>query len=264
MNGSDRSEIEAGDVVVIPAAVKISLRASQLGDMRLCHFGVRAEQLVGFFTAEERELLGTVPTHAAQLPRIFKRDDTVARQHAELCNLQQCEPGVLVRSAMLSVAVRALRDILTPAAGHLPQSTGPEQKFSKLMARIPESELLSNSTKELARQCGCTERHFRRLFVRRFGVSLKQRQVEWRIERAKKLLLETEAKIIDIASQCGFRSLGQFNLTFKRLTRMPPSVWRRTYAATQAKHQRRHPLICPRRKAAGSRRPRERVAIAIR
>lgn len=254
MNGSEHSEIEAGDVVVVPAAAKISLRASQLGDMRLCHFGVRAEQLVGFFTAEEREHLGTVSASAPHPPRVIKREDVVARQHADLCHLQQCEPGVLVRSAMLSVAVRALRDILAQTSNHLPRPGGPEQIFAELMARIPESELLSSTIKELACRCGCTERHFRRLFVGRLGVSLKQRQIEWRIEQAKKLLLESGAKIIEIAGQCGFRSLGQFNLTFKNLTRMTPGDWRRSFATTKAKHRRQHPPLCPRHQVANSRR----------
>ena len=115
-----------------------------------------------------------------------------------------------------------------------------------MLARLPESELLSNSTRELARQCGCTERHFRRLFIDRFGVSLKHRQIEWRIEQAKKLLVETNAKVIDIAGQCGFQSLTQFNLTFKRLTRMTPSRWRESFETTIAKYRRRHPPVCPR------------------
>ena len=246
LNEKGHAEIETGDVVIIPAASKVSLRASQLGDMRLCHFGVRAEQLVGFFTAKERQLLDKGPLKITHLARVIKRDDPVAQQHAELCNLRQLEPGVLVRSAMLSVAVRALRDILSQATNHQPRPSGPEQKFNELMAQIPESELLSSPIEELARQCGCTDRHFRRLFGRHFGTSLKQRQIEWRIERAKKLLLESDAKIIDIAGRCGFRSLGQFNLTFKNLTRMTPGQWRRTYSTTKLKHRRQHPPLCPR------------------
>jgi len=246
LNGSKPSELETGDLVVIPAGANVGLRASQLGDMRLCGFGIRPEQLIGFFTAEERQALHTKAATGTYAARVFKQEDAVARQHAALCEFRRNEPGVLVRSTMLSLAVQGLRDILTQPDGNTTPSSSPEKKLADLLARLPESELLSSSTRELARQCGCTERHFRRLFAGRFKVSLKRRQIEWRIEQSKKLLLETDAKVIDIASRCGFRSLAQFNLTFKRMTRMTPSRWRESFAATAAKYRRRHPSVCPR------------------
>lgn len=246
LDGSTSREIETGDVVVIPAAANVRLRASQLGDMRLCHFGVRAEQLIGFLTADERQALQAAPANGTPACRLIKRDDALARRHGDLCDLQRREPAVVVRSAMLALAVQALRDILTESSVALPGSRGPEKRLAELAARVPESELLVYSTRELADECGCTERHFRRLFATRFGMSLKQRQTEWHVEQAKKLLAETSAKIIDVASQCGFPSLGQFNLTFKSQTRMSPGAWRKAFTAAHAKHQRRHPPLCPR------------------
>ena len=232
--------------MIIPASANINLRASQLGDLRLCHFGVRPGQLTGFFTAEEQQALNSVAVKGTHPARVIKREDAVARQYADLCDLRQHEPGVLARSAMLSLAVGALRDFLVQPGAALPRAVGPKQKLAELTARVPESELLSCSAGELARECGCTERHFRRLFASRFGASLKQLQIEWRIEQAKKLLLEANAKIIDIANQCDFQSLGQFNLTFKRMTRMTPTAWRKAFATTKARNERKHPPVCPR------------------
>jgi AraC-like DNA-binding protein len=253
VQGNGRSEVESGDLVVIPAAAKVTLRASQLGDLRLCHFGIRPEQLTGFFTSEEQRALGAVPLNGLPPARVIKGDTAVAGLHADLCDLRRQAPGVLVRSAMLNLAVRSLRDLLTGAGGHVPNPKGPEQKFAELVAGVPESELLRHSAQQLARRCGCTARHFRRLFAGRYGVALKQKQIEWRIEQAKKLLLETEPKIIEIANRCDFRSLGQFNLYFKRLTQMTPSAWRKAFAVTQGKFQRQHPPLCPRQKNAGKR-----------
>lgn len=246
LDGIGHSELEPGDLVIVPAAANVSLRASQLGDMRLCQFGIRAEQLVGFFTAGERQRLEAVTANGRHRAHAIKREDPLAQQHAKLCDLQQCEPGVVLRSEMLLLAVRALREVLVQSTPTESRTGGPEQKFAELTAKVPESELLSSSTQELARECGCTERHLRRLFAGHFGVSLKQRQIEWRIEQAKKLLLETDDKVIDIASRCGFRSLGQFNLTFKRIAQMTPSAWREQFAVTNAKHKRQHPALCPR------------------
>ncbi len=246
LHGNERREIEAGDLVIIPASANVSLRASQLGDLRLCHFGVRPEQLTGFFTAEEQRALNVVAVKGTRPARVIKREDAVARQYTDFCELRQHESNVQARSAMLSLAVGALRDFLARPDGALPRAGGSEQKLAELAARVPESELLSRSAGELARQCGCTKRHFHRLFAGRFGASLKQRQIEWRIEQAKKLLLEANAKIIDTANQCGFQSLGQFNLTFKRMTRMTPTAWRKAFATTKARNERKHPPVCPR------------------
>jgi AraC-like DNA-binding protein len=241
-----RGEIGAGDLMVVPAAAGVSLRASQLGDLRLCHFGVLPEQLIGFFTVEEQQALNAAAANRESVPRIVRREDAVAAQHASLCEARQCEPGALVRSAVLALAVRAWRDMLTQMPPKPAPYIGSGNRFAELVARVPESGLLNHSAKELARQCGCSERHLRRLFVQRFGVPLLQRQIAWRIERAKKLLVETEAKVIDIAGQCGFHSLGQFNKTFKQLTRFSPGAWRKAMAGAKARHKRRHPPLCPR------------------
>ena len=246
LNGPARDEIGAGDLMVVPAAANVSLRASLLGDVRLCHFGVRPEQLIGFFTVEEQQALNAVAANPASVPRVIKRDNAVAAQHADLCLLRQCEPGVLARSAMLALALRALRDVLLQTPSVPARLINSEEKFAELAARIPESELLRHSARELAQQCSCSERHLRRLFVQRFGVPLLRRQIAWRIEQAKKLLVETEAKVIDIAGQCGFQSLGQFNKTFKQQTRFSPGAWRKAMAGAKVRHRRRHPPLCPR------------------
>jgi AraC-like DNA-binding protein len=248
MNGATHQEIRPGDLVVIPADAQASLRASQLGDLCVCHFGIRPEQLTGFFTAEEQQALNPATRNnlnGLQTTRLFERDTVAARLQANLCDLRQQEPGVLVRAAMLAVAVQALRDLLTQVSTPSAAANSAEEKLAALVGRIPESELLRRSVKELARDCGCSERHLRRLYAERFGMSLLRRQIEWRIERAKQLLLETDAKIIDIAEQCGFRSLGLFNATFKRLTRLTPGTWRVAFAATKMKYQRQHPSRCP-------------------
>ena len=254
MNGNQSCEVGPGDVVVVPAAATVCLRASLLNDLRLCHFGVITEQLAGFFTMEEQQALHRAMTHSIQPPHVIQRGKAAAQQHAELCDLSQHAPGILARTAMLSLAVGTLREVFA-AAIRSSDLGGSGQKFLDLLARLPESELLRRSGRELAGECGCTERHFRRLFHRRFGLSLKQKQIRWRIECAKKLLLETEAKIIEIASQCGFQSLGQFNHTFKEQTDMPPSRWRKTFATVKAKHDRQHPPLCPRQKIYHPRKP---------
>jgi AraC-like DNA-binding protein len=245
LDGTERQEVKPGDLIVIPAVTKARVRASQLGNLRLCHFAVQPEQLTGFFTAFEQQALGGPAGPGTGAARVIGREEAAARLHANLCELRQRESGVVVRSAMLSLAVQALRNTLHDASNPGDAVRSPKEKLADLAARIPESELLSRTTSELARECGCTERHLRRLFAERFGAPLLQRQIQWRIEQAKQLLRQTDAKIIDIAGQCGFRGLNQFNATFKRLTRQTPSAWRKS-ATAAARQKRKLRSLCPR------------------
>jgi len=248
MDGAVCTAAGPGDLIVIPAVANACVRASQLNDLRLCHFGVQPKQLLGFFTAEEQQALQTPPRTGARSARVIGSGDATARLYADLCEARQCEPGVMVRSAMLSLAVRSLREILAGAATPKPRATSPEQRLAELASLVPESDLLTRPVAELARACGCGERHLRRLFADRFGAPLLQRQIQWRIEQAKQLLVQTDAKIIDVAGQCGFCSLSRFNAAFKRLTRQSPGTWRATGRIANAQRQRRLPSLCPRTK----------------
>lgn len=50
---------------------------------------------------------------------------------------------------------------------------------------------------------------------------------KYRIEEAKKMLIETDLKIIAIAYDCGFKSISTFNVAFKKETGMTPSQYRK-------------------------------------
>ena len=169
----------------------------------------------------------------------------------ELCELHRGGCEVMIRAAMLMVAVRVLKDVLSSDRGVSIPPRNPDERLAELAAGIPESELLRHTAGDLARHCGCSVRHLRRLFAERFGASIIQRQITWRIEQAKRLLFDTDAKVIDIANECGFRSLGQFNKTFKRLTRQSPGAWRAATVEGAARRRRMFPPSCPRLSRAG-------------
>ena len=79
------------------------------------------------------------------------------------------------------------------------------------------------SLTELAGQLHCSERHFSRLFREEFNISLRARQTELRLQRARQLLTESDAKIINVAYESGYRHLGLFNALFKRRFGVTPS-----------------------------------------
>jgi transcriptional regulator GlxA family with amidase domain len=100
------------------------------------------------------------------------------------------------------------------------------ERFRELIGRIPASELERQSAEELARQCGCSERHFSRLFREHFGHSLVPRKIELRLQKASVLLQETDSKIIDVAMESGFQHVGQFTQHFRKHFGVTPGEWR--------------------------------------
>jgi len=68
--------------------------------------------------------------------------------------------------------------------------------------------------------------HFSRAFKQSMGVSPNVYMIEQRIERAKKLLSETDLPIAEIALRVGFASQSHFTTTFRRLAWTTPKAFR--------------------------------------
>ena len=75
--------------------------------------------------------------------------------------------------------------------------------------------------------CGCSLRHFRRMFHRQYKTSVRARQTELRLEKARRLLRESDDKIASIAQAVGYRHMGFFNMMFKKRFGLTPSECRR-------------------------------------
>ena len=59
---------------------------------------------------------------------------------------------------------------------------------------------------------------------------LRARQIELRLQRARQLLADSNAKVINIAYNSGYRHLGLFNAMFKKRFGVTPSEWRQQNA----------------------------------
>lgn len=82
------------------------------------------------------------------------------------------------------------------------------------------------SFEELALSVGYSYDRFRHLFKQRYGIAPKQMVLSKRFEMAKRMLRETDEKIENIAAACGFGSVTQFNVMFKKHRGMTPNAYR--------------------------------------
>ena len=70
---------------------------------------------------------------------------------------------------------------------------------------------------------------FSRFFKTRTGKTLPQYVNELRIGRACSRLAEEDVKITDLALDCGFGNLANFNRQFQRVTGMTPRAYRHEF-----------------------------------
>lgn len=92
-------------------------------------------------------------------------------------------------------------------------------------------ELMSNieniSISSIAKECCLSESYFRQLFNKQIGLSPKEYQTKLKIKKAMSLLLYSNDKILNIAFDCGFDSLSNFNRSFKSIVGKSPNTWKK-------------------------------------
>lgn len=219
-------ELVAGNIIIVPPGKSATFRASQLASMRLSYFHFRPELLNALLTLSEQQRLAIVSNSPEKEIRCLPANHPMAKQFTAL--MDSSENPLLQRCQMLALIATLFESNLKP----LPQpefiQASALAKFLELIQKTPEAELLICTPADLARRCGCSVRHFTRLFRTNFGASVRSKQTQLRLEKARQLLCDTDAKVHRIALDSGYRHLGLFNLTFKKHFGITPTQFRRT------------------------------------
>jgi AraC-like DNA-binding protein len=87
---------------------------------------------------------------------------------------------------------------------------------------------------EIARTVHLSPYHFHRRFTELLGITPKHYLLDCQIRRAKKLLVEKDKPLSDIASTCGFAHQSHFTSRFKQATGLTPTRWRRMASEQRA------------------------------
>ncbi len=98
--------------------------------------------------------------------------------------------------------------------------------YNKLLParRALDSRYMENlSVTELAAMCELSETHFRRLFVRLFGVTPTDYRLNKRVLRAKDLLLSGQYSVAEAAKEVGFSDPNYFTRVFRAHTGTSPT-----------------------------------------
>ena len=87
---------------------------------------------------------------------------------------------------------------------------------------------------EVAELVSMTESSFSRFFSRVMQKPFFSFLNEYRVNRASKLLIETEQSVAEIGFSCGYESLPFFYKQFKKIKGYSPLVYRKIYRAEKA------------------------------
>lgn len=93
--------------------------------------------------------------------------------------------------------------------------------------QIAESFYQPLRIRNLARQVGISETHFRKSYRLAFGLCPKEEIIQLRIRKAQNLLVETNLKLAEVAFQCGYSDEQEFSRHFRKRLGVPPGLWRR-------------------------------------
>ena len=218
---------EAGDVSFINST-EIHLAASTPGTqsdwswiyldpMRLVsHPGVGIEEL------------DPTPLAGPGFPNILS-----AREHPAISRvvrrmieeLREREPGAQSALRALTWELMVLLRRLVPAL----QTFSPRGDYERL---APALQLLARdyatplSVGRLARLCGLSEPHFRRLFTRTIGRSPCVYWNALRLRMAASMLRGTGRSVLEISQDVGFETLSSFNRQFRAHYGESPRTWR--------------------------------------
>ena len=137
-------------------------------------------------------------------------------------------PGRLYAETLTNaLAVHLLRRYETcqPAVWVCPSSLS-KPKLQRTTAYIEAHLAQELSVTELAAAAQTSPAYFARLFRQATGQTPHQYVIKCRIERAKRMLEETEMPISEIALRSGFSSQSHFTTAFRRLAGATPKAFR--------------------------------------
>lgn len=80
---------------------------------------------------------------------------------------------------------------------------------------------------QVARAMNTSSCYFCKIFRRSTGLNFLDYVGRLRVERVRRILLDPRVRVSEAAYQAGFRSLSQFNRTFRRVVGQSPRAWRR-------------------------------------
>ncbi len=234
VSGTAIRPLASGDVLVQDGASGGKLCAADRGEMIFWSFSACLEHLFPLLAGTEISLLQDI-TADLRAARFYPASTPLARQCHRLLEEVPPQSDLNHRGQLLRVVAAIISEEFKAVHSRRIGFVRPEEHMMQVFEKLSTDEILSLSVAELAGKFGCSRRHLNRLFHQHFGFSVAALRMEMRLLKAVSLLRNPDAKVINVADECGFNHLGLFNTCFKRRFGASPGQYRKlgVPAATQ-------------------------------
>lgn len=122
--------------------------------------------------------------------------------------------------------IRAFVDNIGDAAGCLAGITNPQ--LGKCLSKIHIEPQKPWTVEAMATEAGMSRSNFAERFTSLMGMTPLAYVTQWRMQLARRLLIDTEHRLIEIAEKTGYASEAAFNRAFKRHFDSTPGEVRRS------------------------------------
>ena len=218
-------ELQEGTVVLCSDQIQGSIRASQVGELRLHFFRTEPGKLTELTTIEDQKLLQDAAKDEKLSLRVLPPNAQLSERFKKL-SLEGAGNTFPARAQMLQLFIEVFGGNFRQPPAHVAGGLDAKGRLRQMLAQLPVSELLEISFSDLVSKTGCCPRHLSRLFTELVGVSFREKQGELRLARARELLATTDSKVVDVALESGYQSTSLFNLMFKERFGVSPARWR--------------------------------------
>jgi AraC family transcriptional regulator len=208
-----------GDLSLIPAGWGTTCWTEKTADFLQVELPPELVRRAGGETAGE-----------ADLPCLFSFDDPVCRELLLSMLAEVQTHGLATRMYVESAAVVLAQRLL--ALRGRPTAPAPRPGLSPAVLRRATEFLYAEMNRnpgltELSAAVGMNVHHFSRLFKRSTGLAPHQYLGNMRLERAKRMLADGGAPVIEIAYEIGYANPSQFSAFFRKRTGLSPTEFRR-------------------------------------
>jgi len=100
------------------------------------------------------------------------------------------------------------------------------QRIKAVREILARQQLSHTTIQQLAYEAGMNRTKLQYGFKKLYGISIYSYQVQLRMEKAKKLLAESDSPIKQIAAVSGYNNISSFSAAFKKTFNISPSEYR--------------------------------------
>lgn len=106
--------------------------------------------------------------------------------------------------------------------------TGEISKVEQIALHIAQNYMNPLKATDIGREIGLHPDYANVIFKKAFDTTINEYIIQERIMHAKRKLITTDQRIIDIAFECGFNSINRFNAAFRKINNCTPREFKKS------------------------------------